>query len=235
MLKTRYNLSVRKSGLFATPWPYIWVWIFLAIIVLGLANPTNLILTVIKVGGILLCFAYTIITFPRDRWLQLALGVTFLADIILAINNTAEAGVLLFLCAQLIHLIRLEGKRVRSCIIVFCTLLLLILGTNFAWQFAPMMYPICGFYLIVLFTNIICSIFWRRREPQNLVALFAVLGFCLFLCCDICTGLSYLSLNNFLPAFVYAPANYFAWFFYYPSQILLSNSSKCVKISPKRR
>lgn len=210
------------------PWPAVWAWIFLAIVVLGLATPSNFTLTVIKVGGIFLCFVYAWRCFPRDRLLQLALLATFAADIILAINNTAEAGVLVFLVTQILHNIRLEGKNYLTQIISFAGLACVAMVTNLIWDFVPMMYLICGFYIVAICTNVYVSWRWWRQDRQNPHAACALLGFVLFLCCDACTGVSYLSLNHMFPAFFYAPANFFAWFFYYPSQILVSNSSKCV-------
>lgn len=220
---------------FPAPWPAIWAWIFLAIIVLGVATPGSPTLTTIKLGGILLCFVYAFRTFPCDRLLQAALLVTFVADIILAIDNTAEAGVIIFLLAQVIHAIRLEGKNYITQIVSFTTLALVAIVLNYALQIVPAMYLICGFYIVAICTNIYVSWRWWRQDQKNPRAFCAILGFFLFLCCDACTGASYLSLNNMFPAFVYAPANFFAWFFYYPSQILVSNSAKCAKICTKGR
>ena len=50
-------------------------------------------------------------------------------------------------------------------------------------------------------------------------------GFILFLCCDICVALSYLSHENILPVWMYGLMNYLDWAFYYPAQVLISNSS----------
>ena len=80
-----------RRELFAAPWPTIWVWIFLAIIILGIAIPNNPVLTIIKLGGIILCFVYSLTTFPRDKYLHFALLLTCIADLILAFNNTSEA------------------------------------------------------------------------------------------------------------------------------------------------
>lgn len=220
---------------FPAPWPAIWTWVFLAIVVLGLATPSDPTLTFIKLGGILLCLLYACKTFPCDRLLQLALFVTFIADIILAVNNTAEVGVILFLVAQIIHAIRLEGKNYITQIISFTALAFVAIILNYILHIVPAMYLICGFYIVAICTNIYVSWRWWRQDSKNLPAFCAVLGFFLFLCCDACTGASYLSLNNMFPAFVYAPANFFAWFFYYPSQILVSNSAKCVKMYTKGR
>ena len=59
-------------------------------------------------------------------------------------------------------------------------------------------------------------------------------GFILFLCCDICVALSYLSHENMLPVWMYGLMNYLDWAFYYPAQVLISNSS-AITDQPRRR
>jgi hypothetical protein len=43
--------------------------------------------------------------------------------------------------------------------------------------------------------------------------------------CDINVAMSYLSVTGVIPFFIARFANFFAWLFYYPSQVLISNSS----------
>jgi len=220
--------SLREQ--FPAPWPAIWVWIYLTNIVLGLADPSSTTLMVIRVGGIFLCLAYTLKQFPKDHLLHLALLATSIADVFLAANNTAEAGILIFLIAQVLHLARLDGgKRARIPLIIFCIIGVLTLIGNLYFQDAQIIYIICGFYLATILMNIYFSYQWYIRNPESPRAFMSLAGFILFLCCDICTAISYLSLNHMFVSFFYAPANYLAWLFYYPSQILVSNSSKCAK------
>lgn len=215
---------------FPAPWPAVWIWTILAIFVLGIITPYSSTLTFIKISGIFLCFVYVLHLFPKDRLLQFALLITFISDIILAINNTAELGVLAFLIAQILHTMRLEGKSYLTQIISFTALAMVAMIINLIWSIIPMLYLICGFYIVAIITNVYISWRWWRQNPKNFPALCALLGFSLFLCCDTCTGISYLALKNMFPTFLYAPANFFAWFFYYPSQILVSNSSKYARI-----
>lgn len=221
----------RIAKVFPSPYPAIWAWILLANLFLGIFSPASRTLMLIRLSGIFLCLVYTRQIFKKDLLLQLALLVTFLADIILALNNTAEIGVICFLVAQVIHTIRLNGKQLKTPIIVFSSLAFILILANFFLQIVPNMYIICTFYVTALVSNLIISWRWHVTEPDNLHATFALFGFLLFLCCDICTGVSYLALSAAFPAFLYTPANFFAWFFYYPSQILVSNSSKCAKIT----
>lgn len=211
---------------FPAPWLAIWLWCMLAIIILGLATPLNFTLTFIKVGGIFLCFVYSLQRFPKDHLLHIAMLTTFIADIILAINNTAEGGVGVFLLAQIIHIRRLAGKRATLPLVIISGIALIFIGAAIIWQFIPVMFAICIFYIIAILTNIDISWRWCRHQRQNPAAICAFVGFILFLCCDLCTGISYMSLNHAFPYFLYAPANFLAWLFYYPSQVLVSNSSR---------
>lgn len=215
------------------PWLILWSCIYVAILTLGLLAPNGSSITFIKLVGIFLCFIYTAWVFPKDHLLQLAFLITSIADIILAIDNTLVIGVVVFFLAQLIHLARLDWHTCRCFVAAIIPLFLLAVLLNLKLNFAPLMYIVSSFYLITLLTNIIISLRWYRREPTNLLAFLALVGFILFLACDICTGVSYLSRTAVLPALLYTPANFFAWAFYYPSQIFISNSSKCVKIVTK--
>lgn len=225
----------KLGQIFPAPWPTIWLGIFAANIVLGIIIPSSPILTTIRLSGILLCVIYAWCYFRHDHLLIIAMLATFIADCILAINNLAEIGLIFFLIAQLCHLYRLDYARIRRPIIVLITLIIFTIVLDLFLKFTPLIHLTCAFYLFVLATNIDISWRWYRQAPRNPRSLCALAGFTLFLCCDICTGVSYLSLQNIFSAATYAPANFFAWFFYYPSQILVSNSSKCATIYHKGR
>ncbi len=205
-------------------WIIIWIVVFLAIIICGILIPDTSISTLINLSGIILCLFYVICTFPRDYLLLLAILTTCIADIILANNNTSTIGIIVFLITQIIHLCRLDGIRFKIPIIIWSTLATTILILDAIFDFLPILYIACGFYASTLIANIIAAIKWRQREPKNLRALFAILGFTIFACCDFCTGISYLSLIGILGSAFYMPANFFVWFFYYPSQVLISNT-----------
>lgn len=229
---TRTRTSDHQTSSQTVPklWLAVWLWIFLAIFFLGLGVPASRILTVIKIGGIFLCLWYTIQHFPHDHLLQAAFFATCIADVILAINNTAEIGIFVFLIAQIIHAVRLCGRDYLLQIVSFAALACVILGANLFWDFIPMIYGLCGFYIVALVMNIYISSRWLHRDPHDVHARCSLTGFILFLCCDSCTGLSFLALNHILPPVIYGIANFLAWFFYYPAQVLISNSSK--KLSP---
>ena len=63
------------------------------------------------------------------------------------------------------------------------------------------------------------------KEREIVASTCAFYGFVLFACCDLNVAISFLSTQGIIPLWAYVPANFFAWFFYYPSQVLISNSS----------
>ncbi len=205
-------------------WVIVWIVMYILMIIASLITPEGTVVTIIKLGGIILCLLYSAVTFPRDYLLLLAILTTCLADIVLANNNTSAIGIILFLITQIIHLCRLDGIRLKIPIILWSSFITAILLFDAITQIVPLLYIACGFYVVTLIINIIAAIKWRQREPYNLRALFAILGFTIFACCDICTGISYLSLIGIFSPAIYIPANFFVWFFYYPSQVLISNT-----------
>jgi len=207
-------------------WIILWIALSLINIIFGLIAPDHDFLTLFRVGGIALCLLYVAKTFPRDYLLLAAMFTTCISDIILAFNNTSEFGLITFLATQIIHLFRLTGDRSRRPITAFACFSGALILLNLCFSLIPLLFLIVGLYAITLTMNVLASYRWHRQDPHNLLATFAAAGFTLFACCDLCTAVSYLSLVSVLPAFFYVPANFFAWFFYYPSQVLISNSSK---------
>lgn len=213
-------------------WIILWIALSLINIIFGLIAPDHDFLTLFRVGGIALCLLYVAKTFPKDYLLLAAMFTTCISDIILAFNNTSEFGLITFLATQIIHLFRLTGDRSRRPITAFACFSGAFILLDLCFSLIPLLFLIVGLYAITLTMNVLASYRWHRQDPHNLLATFAAVGFTLFVCCDLCTAVSYLSLVSVLPAFFYAPANFFAWFFYYPSQVLISNSSK---LPPNRK
>lgn len=218
-------------------WPLIWLAIFVTNFILGLLAPESDILTLIRLGGILLCLLYATITFPRHYLLLLALLTTCLSDLILAFNNTSLVGLLFFLTTQLIHLFRLAGPSRRRAVATLLTFAILFLLANTAFPLFQPIILIAILYASTLALNIYASARWllATKRPSSALpvnpadrpaARRSLIGFILFACCDTCTALSYLSLITIFPTFLYAPANFLAWFFYYPSQVLISTSGR---------
>lgn len=221
------NPSITLQANIPRNWIITWILIYIIIIGFSLISPNNPILTIIKVGSILLCLVYALITYPQDHFLQLALLTTFIADVILAINNTAIIGIIIFLITQIIHTSRLHSSLKSSQIIlsIFTILAAVAITTTAIIDDSVVIFTTCAFYLTLLISNIITSWQWQHRSPNNSYAWSAALGFTLFLCCDIWTGISFLAFNNLITPVLYPIANFFVWFFYYPAQVLISNSS----------
>lgn len=210
-------------------WIMTWVILYVAILTLGNLLPNSQITTFVRLAGILLCFLYVVIHFPQDYFLIAAMGATCIADLILAGNNISPLGIAVFVSAQvfhLLHLLSLQKLHTKRYILIYVALAITLLVLNFIFKIIPMLYLVCGLYATLLITNIIISFRFRRKEPKNPKAWFAFFGFILFASCDFCTGVSYFSLIGILPANFYNFANFIVWFFYYPSQILLSNTGR---------
>lgn len=210
-------------------WIMSWIVIYLAILALGNLLPNSQLTTFVRLAGIVLCFLYVVIYFSHDYWLLLAMGATCIADLILAGNNISPLGIAVFVSAQvfhLLHLLTLQKSPTKRYVFIYIALAISLLTLNFVFDFLPMLYLACGLYAVLLATNIIISFRYRKKEPDNPKAWFAFFGFILFASCDFCTGVSYFSLIGLFPASFYDLANFIVWFFYYPSQILLSNTGK---------
>lgn len=214
-------------------WLITWILIYLAILVIGVFQPQSWYLIALKLGGVLLCSIYSIITFPLDHFLQIAMMTTFAADCFLAYDNISNIGLIIFFLAQCIHLYRLQKPKYHHTIIIFTAAALFLITVNHFAQLLPTVFLVSGFYTLALTCNFYTSWRWYRDDPKNFAAAAAFAGFALFACCDLCIVVSFMSLTGVFSSWFYMPANFLAWFFYYPSQILVSNSAKCATIKAK--
>lgn len=209
--------------------------------------PGGSLLTLIKLSSIFGCLIYARLVFPKDCPLHLALLLTLIADLLIVANlslatpliligdcGLMELGIVFFFGVQTVHCYRLTSGKLIKPLIIYAVVALGLALVNLWLRFCPTIIILCGFYAVLLIANIVISACWVSQEPHNLVAKFALFGFILFISCDICTAVSYLGTNGVFTSNVITPANFLAWFFYYPAQIFLSNSSKCVKIESKQ-
>ncbi len=204
-------------------WLTTWIVIYVCFLILDAVWPGAPIVTFLKYSGIVLCVVYVYQKHRSDVFLELALAFTLLADTILVIDSTSIIGVFVFCIAQFFHLTRLSGLgtlALANYVIIVLAIFFFGVLTNFLPMFA-----IAFVYGLTLCTNFILARRWYR-EAKNLPSVCATTGFGLFLCCDFCVACSYLSLIGILAPQIYGLANYFSWFFYYPSQVLVANSSK---------
>lgn len=175
----------------------------------------------LKYGGILLCLIFSALCARRggDRLVTAALCLTAAADSFLLVLNAHYAlGVLIFLGAQSAYLLRLRLQTgnawlaLRMLVPLAVGLLLLRLG-----QAAPLNL-LAGLYFSQLLVNtaIAWSVSGRRWR------LFA-LGLTLFIGCDLCVGA--FNAPALIPAALYSFARFGMWFFYLPSQVLITLSA----------
>lgn len=214
-------------------WMVLWLAIFLFIVIVGLANPGSAVLTAVKLSGLALCLVYSIIMFPHSHLLHLAIIITIIADCLLARDNVSIVGLTIFYLAQSLHFYRMQDSSQRNRAVIVPLVGLFLIIFNFIFKIAPALFVVCGFYALMLVLNVLTSWRWHQSSPKQFAALCGFIGFALFACCDLCTVISYASLTAIIPAFLYAPANFLAWFFYYPSQVLISNSPRISKPAPQ--
>ncbi len=205
-------------------WKGIWLFIFCGFVSLDAFFPGFFGVTMLKLMGIAFCFIYVLTKFPSDKWIIVAFLLTFIADLVLAFNNTSNIGVLFFVLAQFSHFARIKPLKKASLAPVAFMLI-----SYFALAFAAgpfTIYLLGAIYAFFLISNLILSRHWHKTQPKSAQGLSAYYGFSLFLCCDLCVAGSYFAGIHILPLFLKRLFDFLAWGFYYPSQVLISNSSK---------
>ena len=208
-------------------WLLIWSLIYAGFLLLSIFAPDALGVLLLRYFGIVLAFVYACQKFPKDHLLKLALGFTLAADTLLAIDNVSVIGVAVFCFAQFFHFCRLH--RTNPYLVPgFFAVVAAAFTSSLIFGLDPM-FAVAGVYGLTLLSNVFLATHWYHKSP-SVHSACAMYGFILFLLCDACVGASYLSNTAILPSALYPFANYFAWAFYYPSQILLSNSSKLKKL-----
>lgn len=203
------------------------------------SNGTFIGVTILKYVGIVLCYLYAHKKFPKDYILQIALAFTLLADTILTIDQVSVFGVLAFCFAQYFHIARFA--KIKPKVFIGWSLFL-VFFLAFGWlNQIKDMYILAFIYGSSLFCNITLTHRWWKKTKNNkkssdreiVASSCAFWGFILFLICDLNVATSYLSVTGFIPIVIARYANFFAWLFYYPSQVLISNSSIITKKSDK--
>lgn len=177
--------------------------------------------SLLKYGSILLCLAFSVLCAGRggDRLVFPALLLTALADLfLLVLGRHLWLGVLIFLGAQTVYLIRLRyalGKGWR----LLRTVLPFLIGTvMYAVGQATPLNLLAGLYFSQLLVNTVLA--WQI--PGRRWRLFAV-GLTLFVGCDLCVAI--FNAPTLFPAPLHAFARVGMWLFYLPSQVLISLSA----------
>lgn len=210
-------------------WRLIWLFIFGGFVTLDAFFPGFFGITFLKLLGIGLCLVYVIQKHREDYLIELAFAATFIADLFLAASNTSLFGVYVFAIAQFLHFSRLKGLKKHQIIIIGTLISVFFIATAALGAYSLiLMGAVYAFFLI---SNLLLSFSWYKSahgQKKN-PAFCACLGFVLFACCDLCVAGSFFSGLHALPFIFKRLFDFFAWVFYYPSQVLISNSSKVAK------
>ncbi len=205
-------------------WKGIWLFIFCGFITLDILAPGFFGVTLLKLLGVGICTLYVIVNFKKDQLLLIAFLLTFLADILLAINNVSTFGIFAFIIAQFFHFSRLRSSGNKFIAASLCGISAYFILAILAGQYS--IYLLGAVYAFFLIANLLLSFRWHENARKSDQALCAFFGFALFFCCDFCVAGSFFSSIHVLPFALKRLFDFFAWFFYFPSQVLLSNSSK---------
>ena len=222
MLKTWWE-DIKRIPNIDTRWLLTWMIIYASFIILDLFFPFFYGTNLIKYIGIFLCIIYAYQKYYSDTLLIIALFLTFLADTILVWTDWAVLGVFIFCFAQFMHLMR-HFKAKRRVIIAYAIGIAAIYFI-IIWQGMEPIFAIGTIYGLMLFSNLAAAFRRYRTNPKILRARCGFYGFIAFVCCDLCVGLRFIMLHGIISARFLPLVAFLVWVFYYPSQVLIANSS----------
>lgn len=165
----------------------------------------------LKLAVVLLCLCQA-----KGRT-KLALGLTFVCDVLLLFTSHFLAGVLCFCCVQFTYLSRFLTTKKRQLPAILAPVLSFF---SLLW-FSPL--TAAGLSYAMLLGANVWAAFRLHQKERSRRSLLYFCGFLLFLGCDVCVGL----FNTLLPSW---SIGRFMWFFYAPSQFLLSFSSRMPEV-----
>ncbi|NLX61191.1 MAG: hypothetical protein GXZ06_01495 [Tissierellia bacterium] len=211
--------------------------LYLVFLYMDINNKYTGVSKYLKLMCILLCFFLSLLYEHKAfsmcdiRLLQIGLFLTVFADFFLLIlDNYYEIGVAIFILVQIIYSIRYRTKKERGSVkkyirMVGGVFLIYIVVYNFKKLplilLLSLIYGIC--FIINLYRSIIV---YAENIYPKLNSIMVVVGMILFLLCDINVAIfniiknSYFQFNGLLYKMSYVAM----WFFYVPSQVLLSLS-----------
>ena len=187
----------------------------------------------LKYLGVILCFAFTFANHQnwsnRSLLYRVALFFTLVADLfLLLLDDYYLIGLLAFIITQLCYyrLLFLNHTKKQVRYSAICRMILFVIG-GLVLMVLRIGEPITFaalFYFINLLVNCIdSSVLAIRKECSWLLPV----GLLLFICCDICVAL-FNVLETSAPLYNYVAFG--MWFFYLPSQVLISLSSQSTRI-----
>lgn len=221
-LKT-WLADIRRLSSADIYWIVIWAMIYIGFLSLDIFSPSFWGSALLKYIGIFLCISYANQKYRSDYLLQLALAFTFLADTILVWTPFVVPGVFVFSFAQFLHLMR-QSKLAPSTLGLYAFILSLVCALGVAFGLEPL-YAIATVYGLQLICNVVTAFSNNRRSSKRFQTRCALYGFILFICCDFCVALRFLGLQGILDPTMLPLVSFLVWFFYYPSQVLIANSS----------
>lgn len=197
---------------------------------------------ILKYISIIFCFLITLALGENclDKkdisLLQIGLFITVFADLFLLILDYYILGITLFCFVQIIYYIRYKGYKDSFTIVRFIIIFLFIMTVYFILNKfiikIDFILAIAFFYSICLMTSTIEAIKAFKNNlypyPNNYMILW---GMIFFFLCDINVAISNLTREFFVP--LYNISILLIWFFYLPSQILLSISGNKFKENKK--
>ena len=204
-------------------WLIVWIFIYVGFLTLDIFFPGYWGSALLKYTGVFLCVVYAYKKYHNDTKLILALFLTLLADTVLVWTDMTVLGVFIFCFAQFMHFLRLT--RLNKKHLGAFTLVISLLTIVSAFRGDEIIYSLAALYGGLLISNIAMSASRFREDRQNICARCAFYGFIAFLGCDLCVGLRYVMLDGAMPTDILPIIAILVWAFYYPSQVLLANSS----------
>ena len=204
-------------------WLIVWIFIYVGFLTLDIFFPGYWGSALLKYTGVFLCVGYAYKKYRNDTKLILALFLTLLADTVLVWTDMTVLGVFIFCFAQFMHFLRLT--RLNKKHLGAFTLVISLLTIVSAFRGDEIIYSLAALYGGLLISNIAMSASRFREDRQNICARCAFYGFIAFLGCDLCVGLRYVMLDGAMPTDILPIIAILVWAFYYPSQVLLANSS----------
>jgi uncharacterized membrane protein YidH (DUF202 family) len=190
---------------------------------------------ILKYISIILCFIISLfigsnyINTLDKHLLQTGLFFTVLADMCLIILNRYFGGILLFCTVQICYIIRFNRKHYKYCLGNLLIFLLLLLTLKISMELLGInikaLYIIAIFYGACIYTATFSSIKYSKDYPHTNKLLIKY-GMILFVLCDINVAIynitTQISNLNLTP--IINLSYNLIWFFYLPSQLLLSLS-----------
>lgn len=185
---------------------------------------------VLKYLSVILCFILSILIGNRGidkmdtRLLQLALFFTTIADLNLVILKDFFTGIAVFCIVQIIYTIRhsrniiLSKRNIALFLIEGIVVLGLVIMINIPFYQEKVLYIIVCIYSILLVSSVFMALGTIKRGFYSKTnSYFIMIGMILFLLCDINVGLYHIGKIQHISGIL-------IWFFYLPSQLLLSLS-----------